>query len=156
MTSENGLGRRSAGEVRKPELVWWVFCWGCVEDPDPCYVSCPPWPQSPPAAHMNSVTSPPPLPISCCNIMTLSLPLGSELQKAGGCLRATDVCAWWYKGVHGESEAWQATPTEAVWAPHVLVRKCSRPKAHSSMAKQGMKDRMHMTAFPSPALYSEE
>lgn len=156
MTSENGLGQRSAGEVRKPELVWWVFCWGCVEDPDPCYVSCPPWPQSPLQPTWRVWSHHPPPPFHAATQWPSPFPWGLNYKKAGGCLRATDMCAWWYKGVPGESEAWQATPTEAVWAPHVLVRKCSRPKAHSSVAKQGMKDRMHMTAFPSPALYSEE
>lgn len=39
------------------------------------------------------------------------------------------------------------SPAQAVRILHLLVRKYSKPKAHSYVAKRGLKDCMHETAF---------
>ena len=36
---------------------------------------------------------------------------------------------------------------QTVWALYLLVRMCSRHKAHSYLTKQGLKDCAHETAF---------
>lgn len=58
------------------------------------------------------------------------------------------------KGTHIESEIGKkifphevTSPAQAVRILHLLVRKYSKPKAHSYVAKRGLKDCMHETAF---------
>lgn len=87
---------------------------------------------------------------------------GEDLTPAsplrGPAHRKLEVCLrHWHRHVSRTKEytlSLKAIPTQGnkpsagAWAPYLLVRKYSRPKVHSHMAKWGRKDCNHHTAFP--------
>lgn len=81
MTSENGLGQCSAETSESPSWCNEEYSVECAEDPAPCNVSGPPWPTKPPCSPQGQC--------DCTPHFLLpqnDLPLGSEMQIAGGCV----------------------------------------------------------------------
>lgn len=87
---------------------------------------------------------------------------GEDLTPAsplrGPAHRKLEVCLrHWHRHVSRTKEynlSLKAIPTQGskpsagAWAPYLFVRKYSRPKVHSHMAKWGRKDCNHHTVFP--------
>lgn len=74
--------------------------------------------------------------------------------KSGACLRAINTCIsaeqvsthWVWNRKRCSHKA--ISPAQAVRAPSLLVRKCSRPKVHSNAANLWVEYHTHETAFP--------
>lgn len=115
------------------------------------------WPADPLHPKASDVTAHTPLPVT------------AERTRPLGSLKFRNLGHVWGPLTHAlqqnkreliESEAekdnplQEISPAQAVRVPYLLVRKCSRCKAHSYVAKWGSKDHTHKTVFPNNSITS--